>query len=149
MVTECHDEPALLQLFRTALGHRGYRVITASDAAVAMQQLDVEQRHALRLLLIYQDPADSQLIKELANIYLKRGDTKRALSKLPAGRFPTVLDFTAALSSGFGTSAARRSSTSIAVRPTAPSQRWIPGPRSSQPKLGGLTGSCDMSTGGR
>lgn len=32
--------------------------------------------------LIYHDPSDSQRIKELANIYLQRGDTKRALGKL-------------------------------------------------------------------
>ncbi len=32
--------------------------------------------------LIYHDPSDIQLIKELANIYLQRGDTKRALGKL-------------------------------------------------------------------
>ncbi len=32
--------------------------------------------------LIYHDPSDVQLIKELANIYLQRGDTKRALGKL-------------------------------------------------------------------
>jgi len=50
---------------------------------------------------------------------------QRALSKLPAGRFPTVLDFTAALSSGFGASAGRRSSSSVAVRPTAPSQSAV------------------------
>jgi tetratricopeptide (TPR) repeat protein len=32
--------------------------------------------------LIYHDPNNIQLIKELANIYLQRGDTKRALGKL-------------------------------------------------------------------
>jgi len=45
----------------------------------------------------------------------------RSLSKVPAGRFPTVLDFTSALSSGFGVSATRRSSASApSVRPSAP-----------------------------
>ncbi len=32
--------------------------------------------------LIYHDPSNIQLIKEVANIYLQRGDTKRALGKL-------------------------------------------------------------------
>ena len=46
---------------------------------------------------------------------------QRSLSKVPAGRFPTILDFTSALSSGFGASAPRRSSaSSTAVRPSAP-----------------------------
>jgi serine/threonine-protein kinase len=51
---------------------------------------------------------------------------QRSLSKVPAGRFPTILDFTSALSSGFGASSPRRSSAaSTAVRPSAPPQSAV------------------------
>jgi hypothetical protein len=46
---------------------------------------------------------------------------QRSLSKVPAGRFPTILDFTSALASGFGASSTTRSSAaSTAVRPSTP-----------------------------
>ncbi|HEX9922178.1 MAG TPA: hypothetical protein VGD99_05915 [Anaerolineae bacterium] len=57
---------------------------------LAMQQLDVEQRHALRLLLIYQDPAElaahlERCLADPAYGYGERGDNGRTIALAMAG----------------------------------------------------------------
>jgi hypothetical protein len=57
---------------------------------LAMQQLDVEQRHALRLLLIYQDPAElathlERCLADPAYGYGERGDNGRTIAQAMAG----------------------------------------------------------------
>lgn len=57
---------------------------------LAMQPLDVEQRHALRLLLIYQDPAElathlERCLADPAYGYGERGDNGRTIALAMAG----------------------------------------------------------------
>ncbi len=77
-----------------------FQCVTGSPPFVGDSFEEVARQHASE-----PPPRLSQIRADLP-VYLMEA-VQRALSKVPAGRFPTVLDFTAALTRGFATSEGR------------------------------------------
>lgn len=96
---EFEDQPNLLvdtdaeravarqkEMMDTCFGGIGEETKEEKRMGLAMQQLDIEQRHALRLLLIYQDPAEltahlQRCLAEPAYGYGERGDQGRTIAQ--------------------------------------------------------------------
>lgn len=74
------------ELMDTVFGGIGEETKEEKRMGLAMQQLDVEQRHALRLLLIYQDPDElaahlERCLADPAYGYGERGDNGRTMAQ--------------------------------------------------------------------
>jgi hypothetical protein len=77
------------EMMDTVFGGIGEEKKVEKRMGLAMQQLDIEQRHALRLLLIYQQPADlvahlTRCLAEPADGYGERGYNGRTIAQAMA-----------------------------------------------------------------
>jgi hypothetical protein len=92
LIVDTDPERAVMrqkEMMDTVFGGIGEEKKAEKRMGLAMQQLDIEQRHALRLLLVYQDPADlvahlTRCLAEPAYGYGERGSGGRTIAQAMA-----------------------------------------------------------------